>query len=71
MTNDLKFSVESLSFVKMISEPANVIVAFVSSFLSKEKPFAMMVNVTYLCIFISSYSVFVMIGTFPTDQADQ
>jgi len=71
MTNDLGFSTESLSFVKIISVPANFVVTFLSSFLSRERPFALMVNITLLCIFLSCYSIFVLIGTFPTEQADQ
>jgi Na+/melibiose symporter-like transporter len=69
MTNDLKFSKESLSNIKIISVPANFIVTFLSSYLSRDRPFALMVNVTFLCILTSSYIVFVMLGTFPTDQA--
>lgn len=68
MTNDLKFSREKLSSIKVISVPANFLATFLSSYLSTERPFSLMVNITYLSIFTSSYIVFVMLGTFPTDQ---
>lgn len=39
LTNDLNFSKEKLSFVKIISAPANILCAAVSSYASTKRPF--------------------------------
>ena len=67
----LKFSRESLSFIKIILVPANFIATFISSYLSRDKPFKLMVQVTFIYIATCSYLVFVLIGSFPKDQAQQ
>lgn len=65
LTNELKFSREKLSFVKVISAPANLICAVFSSHLAAKKPFTFLVYISIFRIFAHSYSVFVLLGTFP------
>lgn len=70
LTNELKFSKESLSFVKMISAPANIACSIISSYLSSEKPFKYIFYTTIACILVSSYSVLVMCYNFPKDEQE-
>jgi len=71
MTNDLKFSRESLSLVKVVSAPANIVCAILSSYLSSAKPFKFFYYTTCWCMFMSCYSIFVLLRTFPSDPLEQ
>ena len=71
LTNELNFSKESLSMVKIVSAPANIIVAFVSGYFASSKPFTFFFYTTILCIFVRSYSVLVMLQNFPKDKEAQ
>lgn len=61
LTNELNFSKESLSLVKIVSAPANIIVAFVSGYFASSKPFTYFFYTSVFCIFSCSYSVLVML----------
>jgi len=67
----MKFSKESLSFIKMVSAPANIVCSIVSSYLSSEKPFTYIFYTTIACICVSSYSILVLCYNFPTDEETQ
>ena len=67
----MKFSKESLSFIKMISAPFNIFTSLVSSYLASENPFTYVFYTTVACILVSSYSILVMCKNFPADQAAQ
>ena len=67
LTNDLKFSKEKLSFVKVISAPANILCAALSSVASAKRPFTFLWYICMFRIFAHSYSVLVLLGTFPTE----
>ena len=71
MTNELKFSRESLSLMKIVSAPANIICAIVSSYLSSERPFAFFYKITIVCMCLSCYSILVLLRNFPTDPIEQ
>lgn len=71
MTDELKFSKESLSFVRVVSAPANIVCAMLSSYLASEKPFKLLYYVTLFCVLIRSYSVLVLVQYFPTDPIEQ
>mmetsp|Transcript_9132 Transcript_9132/g.25671 ORF Transcript_9132/g.25671 Transcript_9132/m.25671 type:complete len:478 (+) Transcript_9132:57-1490(+) len=71
LTSDLKFSKESLVSIKIVSVPLNFVATFISSSLSRERPFAMMTKIVLLNIVASCYAIFAMLGTFPVEQADQ
>jgi len=71
LTDELKFSKESLSFVKMISAPANIISSLISSYISSEKPFTYIYYTTLVCIIISLYNVLVLCQFFPKDPEAQ
>ena len=70
MTNELKFSRESLSLMKIVSAPANIICAIVSSYLSSERPFRFFYKITIVCMCMSCYSILVMLRNFPTDPIE-
>lgn len=53
----------------MISAPANLICVVFSSHLAAKKPFTFLVYVSIFRIFAHSYSIFVLLGTFPNDPA--
>ena len=57
--------------MKIISAPANIICAFLSSYLSASKPFKFLFQITVVCIVFNSYSIFVLIGTFPKEESSQ
>lgn len=61
LTNELNFSKESLSLVKIVSAPANIIVAFLSGYFAAGKPFTFFYYTTVFCILSRSYSVLVML----------
>ena len=70
MTNELKFSRESLSLMKIVSAPANIICAIVSSYLSSERPFRFFFQITIVCMCLSCYSILVLLRNFPTDPIE-
>lgn len=71
MTNELKFSRESLSLMKIVSAPANIICAIISSYLSSEKPFRFFYQITLVCMSLSCYNVLVLLRNFPKDPIEQ
>ena len=71
LTNELHFSKESLSLVKIVSAPANIIVAFASGYFASSKPFTFFFYTSVFCIFACSYSVLVMLQNFPKDKEAQ
>ena len=70
MTNELKFSRESLSLMKIVSAPANIICAIVSSYLSSERPFRFFFQITIFCMCLSCYSILVLLRNFPTNPIE-
>ena len=71
LTDELKFSKESLSFVKMISAPANIVCSILSGYMSGEKPFTCMRYITLVMIGMCCYNIFVLLGNFPKKPEDQ
>lgn len=71
LTDELKFSKESLSSIRIISAPANILASIMSGYLSASKPFTFMYQMSLLCVVVSSYAVLVLIWNYPKDPVEQ
>lgn len=65
LTNDLGFPVENLSMIKMVCTPINIVLSFLFGYLSADRPFTYQFYGLIGLIIASSYSVLVLLGTFP------
>lgn len=65
LTSELNFSKERLSFINVVSAPANLITTLLGSWLAAEKPFRTLVKITMFQIFANSYSILVLCQAFP------
>ena len=71
LTNELKFPKESISGMMMVSAPANILMSIISGYFSAKSPFKYLYYCSVVCVFVSSYSILVLIRTFPTDLTEQ
>ena len=71
LTNDLGYSKENLSLVKIICTPVNIFLAVISGYLGNNNAFAYTYYLLIALCIVSSYAVLVLIGTMPTDKAEQ
>jgi predicted MFS family arabinose efflux permease len=65
LTDQLKFPVDSISKLMLISGPANIVFSILSGYLTSKSPFRFMFLCTIGCIFISAYQILVLIKNFP------
>ena len=65
LTNDLGFPKETLSMVTLVCTPLNIIFAGLSGYFAAGKPFPIQSFNLLAGIIVSSYSVLVLLGTFP------
>jgi hypothetical protein len=68
LTDELKFAVESISMIKLISAPINILLAFLSSYLSSTEPFKYQFYISLTTVLMSTYNVLVMLGTFDKEN---
>ena len=71
LTDELAFSKESLSLVKIVSAPSNIIVSFLSGWFSQKKPFRFLFWITVSMIITNSYAILIMLNYFPKDKEEQ
>ena len=65
LTNDLGFPKETLSLVQLVCTPLNIVFAGLSGYLTSGKPFPLQSYNLLIGMLVSSYSVLVLLGTFP------
>lgn len=70
LTDELKFSREYVSSIKLLSAPLNVVCSMLSGYFAKDTPFRFFYIMTLISMLISSYSILVMIKNFPTDPVE-
>jgi hypothetical protein len=68
LTNDLGFPKEKLSIIKVVCTPFNIVCAMISGYLSASDPFRYQFYIQITLILLSSYSVLVLLGTFPDKE---
>ena len=61
----LNFSKDFISMIKFASLPAKLILPFVSTFFTKDRPFDLLVRTCFLTTFLSAYMTFVLIASMP------
>lgn len=71
LTNDLGYSKENLSLVKVICTPFNIFFAGISGYVSNKDPFTYMYYLMLAMTLLSTYAVIVLLGTMPTDHESQ
>lgn len=71
MTNDLGYSKENLSLVKVICTPVNIFFAGISGYVSNKDPFTYMYYLMFAITLVSTYAVLVLLGTMPADHESQ
>ena len=71
LTNDLGYSKENLSLVKVICTPVNIFFAGLSGYVSNKDPFTYMYYLMVATTLVSTYAVIVLLGTMPTDHESQ
>ena len=72
LTNDLGFPKENFSIIKVVCTPLNIMFAFVSGYLSSSQPFVYQSYNLLALILLSTYSILVLLGTFPAaDEISQ
>ena len=69
LTNDLGFPKENFSIIKVVCTPINIMFAFLSGYLSSSKPFEYQSYNLLALVLLSTYSILVLLGTFP--KADE
>jgi len=67
LTDELKFPKESMSGIMILSAPGSILCSIISGYLTAKNPFTYMYYTTFVCVLLSSYSVLVLIRTFPKD----
>ena len=65
MTNDLEFPKETLSMIKIVCTPLNIMFAVLSGYMATGKPFALQSWNLIIGMLVNFYSVMVLLGTFP------
>ena len=68
LTNDLNFPKETLAMIKVVGMPLNILFAFISGYLSSEKPFIVQSYNLLAIIAISVYTVNVLLQYFPDEN---
>ena len=69
LTNDLGMPKESLSLMQVFFTPMNILLAFLSGYLTAKAPFRALMIAYSVDILLSAYSIFVLVGTFPAANA--
>lgn len=70
LTDELKFSKETMASVNILSSIVSIFVAILSGYLASSKPFTFMYKICLLCVIANSYAVLVFIYNFPRDTAE-
>ena len=65
LTNDLDFPKETLSMIKVVCTPLNIMFAVVSGYMATGKPFNLQSWNLFVGMLVNFYSVMVLLGTFP------
>ena len=65
MTNDLEFPKETLSMIKIVCTPLNIMFAVLSGYMATGKPFGLQSSNLIIGMLVNFYSVMVLLGTFP------
>ena len=71
LTDELKFPKQSMSGIMVLSAPTNILCSILSGYFTAKKPFTYMYYTTVISVLLSSYSVLVLIRTFPRDLSEQ
>jgi len=65
VTNDLGMPKESLSLIRLLFTPLNIVLAFFSSYLTAKAPFKA-IRLAYAAdMLVNAYGILVLAGTFP------
>jgi len=65
ITNDLGMAKESLSLMRLLFTPLNIVLAFFSGFFTSKMPFRALRLAILFDILLNAYGMFYIIGTFP------
>ena len=68
LTNDMGFPKENLTIIKVVCTPLNIAVAFLTGGMAGKNPFKFHFTMLLVMSLLASYSVLVMLGTFPQEQ---
>lgn len=69
LTNDLSFPKETLSMIRVVSTPLNILLAGLSGYMATGDPFPLVAKAKLLHMLCSSYCILVLLWTFPDKES--